>query len=937
MRSVKFIAKSFFLGFILLVTDSVYSEDCRQVWGLTDAEVAAKSTGKGIKNFFTFKWRDLDYDPKLLKYIQVYAVKNQGVNGYFNSQIEVCSYEGKDCRKLHSQDKCQWIQGDLNWGGIAAAAFIDWDGDKTTSNAEVAQGLGWEWADGVTDEEKKEFAHSPKICACSQKAACLSGFGEWITQVSRGKNIFHPGNMENVCDTCYQKKVKCAPIPLAPGPPPLCDQLECSPPQVRIVPVGNKDNDYFDPKVKVMIGALEEGKYLGFSGESSIDYKDGSRHYFKTYREEGKLCAQYYGTKGIEDKNLQFTHCFPAPSAPQPEIEKVVNNGRALRIKVKMSNEICNSGRLDNAHYSSDDGFCTFDIYDWKKTYSFKVVKPAMVEKDRNKQTYEVLERILENNSTFNTLREYGCVPGINAQCAKFGANKKCEAGNFGEPKIEIEYQKKDQRNNKMLCISGYQPEPEEFVIERNEKIIPLKLMKANYAKYVSIYLQESKHVYYLPLNDTDDLLDRKQEELDDIVFDKQGYISIPNDKNNEGRKVCIAKKDTEINEKRETYIGECEIVYKLVDSRYTEKCKKEDDGCICVGDNNCNRSTRFVNKNNGKLFYFKYEEVDCKDKNGKTQKCYEPQEVPVKVDRAEVFYADKLCTFDLDGLRNGIRDTIKKWLREKKRKVEDRNSKSYDLGGSNDYTDNLSQYEYVEIEAWGGGEAGHINGKAKSTEDRIGMPGDYIKAKLKVDPNYPYIKVEVTEGGGNQEDAESNKDGGPTMIKICSSNSESENGCKELITVRGGGQFHEYGGKKYTKTKIHRDLTQEETQIIKAADVESIRGKDRRVAYIENGKIKYEAVSKCNIGGKSNRRGAGGCIDKSARNYGKGAAGHAIITPIMKEIDMGKVENAIDKLLEDKGSKIDIEDNDMIKTIDPDIDETIRQAIEKELSCKAQ
>lgn len=63
--------------------------------------------------------------------------------------------------------------------------------------------------------------------------------------------------MEKVCDTCYQTAVKCAPVPLAPGPPPFCEQLAMSLPQVRIAPITDKDNDYFNPKVKVIIGDLK--------------------------------------------------------------------------------------------------------------------------------------------------------------------------------------------------------------------------------------------------------------------------------------------------------------------------------------------------------------------------------------------------------------------------------------------------------------------------------------------------------------------------------------------------------------------------------------------------------------------------------------------------------------------------------------------------------
>ncbi|QKX00850.1 hypothetical protein GOY14_00515 [Wolbachia endosymbiont of Dipetalonema caudispina] len=34
---------------------------------------------------------------------------------------------------------------------ISAAAFIDWEGDKTFIGAEIGEGLEWEWQEGVID------------------------------------------------------------------------------------------------------------------------------------------------------------------------------------------------------------------------------------------------------------------------------------------------------------------------------------------------------------------------------------------------------------------------------------------------------------------------------------------------------------------------------------------------------------------------------------------------------------------------------------------------------------------------------------------------------------------------------------------------------------------------------------------------------------------
>ncbi len=91
----------------------------------------------------------------------------------------------------------------------------------------------------MSDKEKKRLAKLPKICACR------SGFTKFWD--------FSIIDYSNLCDTCYQTKVRCAPVPLAPSPPPFCEQLTISPPKVKIVPITNEDNDYFEPKVKVIV------------------------------------------------------------------------------------------------------------------------------------------------------------------------------------------------------------------------------------------------------------------------------------------------------------------------------------------------------------------------------------------------------------------------------------------------------------------------------------------------------------------------------------------------------------------------------------------------------------------------------------------------------------------------------------------------------------
>ncbi|WP_341813508.1 hypothetical protein [Wolbachia endosymbiont (group B) of Germaria angustata] len=933
MKNVKL---NFLLIFSLIFCLSYqgYADCPHFVESNTDIEANASKVNKGFWNFFTGKWGSLDFDPHLLKEIKVTMVKDQGVGGYFDPKIKVCDYEGNDnCYILSSGTFCRQIYGTQSTGaGVSAAAFIDWEGDKTKAGGEIAQGLGWEWADGVTDEEKVKFANAPKICACSQKGACMNTFFGGLSRIFLGENIFRPGNMKNVCDTCYQTKVQCVPVPLAPSPPPFCEQLAMSPPQVRIVPIRNQDNDYFHPRVGVIIGGLKEREELpfprGFSNSENTriyprTIKD-TIHYFKTYRKKGQLCTEYYGTEREESKRkLQFpARCFSAP--PAPKIQEVSipkpNEGKGentLKVKMKISEYVC----THHAHGTHNNGVCTFYVNANSPTYighlPLKVVKPAIVEKTAGTGNIKsdidnIIEGILKNNSQFEVLEKYGYVPDIETECKEL-QNGKCKLDGSGYPKIEVKY--KENPKSKMLCLSGWQPEPEEFVLEKESKLISLKSMGARYNKYNTVYSKESNQLYYFPCNKTIEVLAKPQDALNEIIFNKKGYISIPAE--NKSRDNCMAKEDKEVDTKQNC--DKCKIVYELTDGKYEEKnCNHGDDCCLCF-DGVCSRSTQYVNKDN-KPFYLRVSQ----DGNGVVTKL----DNPVKANRTEVFFADKLCRFDLDGLKKRLREIIVTQLKHKKQIIEDRDQKLYELGDG--YTDDLSMYDYVEIEAWGGGEAGHIIGKARSTVSKQGRPGDYIKAKLKINPDYPYIKVKVTEGGGGQEDYKSNKDGGPTLIKMCKDPSEII--CKDLITVAGGFTYRTYGKIDYKETIIHEESLKLEEKVTRGDKLNS--EEDNKIAYIRNGEIGYENVKKCNKNYVNKKYGAGGCINKSTKSYSKGAPGYVKIKPIFDKLNKGrvkKIDDAIEKMIQNPDDITGIDDS-LINKLDQKIIDTIKEEIRKEL-----
>ncbi|WCR57614.1 hypothetical protein [Wolbachia endosymbiont of Ctenocephalides felis wCfeJ] len=821
-------------------------------------------------------WWEAIVGGKWVKEIKVKAIKDQGVNGYFNPKIEVCAYDGKSyCYELHSGTSCQKIYGTQSSGaGVSAAVFVDWEGTK--EGDKMKNGLNWEWAEGVTKEEQEKFANSPKVCACSQKIACADS----ATKLFAGASYVSI----NECDTCYQTTVKCAPVPLAPGPPPFCEQLAMSPPQVRIVPIRDQENDYFNPRIRVIIGNLTRDLYFQEASHTIEDGK-GTTYYFETYRKKDQLCAEYRGTEREESKRkLQFpARCFPAPSAPEIEIVKIVDEN-TLEVKIKMSEEVCRNYRYYN------NGLCTLDISINHSTsigpLSLKVVKPAIIKKTSIDQNDKVLEKILNHVPPFSILEQHGYAPSITAECKAFDEQGQCRLDNLGRPEIEAKY--KEKPKSKMLCISGWQPEPEESILKRESEIIPLKSMGTKYIEYNSVYSKESNQFHYLPSKDTEkaDPLQRTQKELDDMIFNKQGYVFFP-DKNRQEKGKCsyCVERDNEVKGAFESGTG-LKVVYKLTDVE------------------------QYLNKNNNSQFDLEYEEVDCRnekgetltDEEGKIRKCTKLKDQLIKANKTEVFYADKLCKLNLEDIAKKVSKVIKTRLTNKNL------SQSYTFSDDNHYTDDLSIYDDVEIEAWGGGEAGHIKNIAFSTANRPGMPGDYIKAKLKIDPNYPIISIEVKQGGGNREQSDSDKNGGSTTIKMCKSNKQD---CQPPITVAGGGTTD--------KTIIHNQgLKLEEEKIIESK-ILRLTG-DNQITYIENGEIKHEGVQCSNS--SSNKPGAGGCIDKNSGTYGKGAPGYVTIRPT--KVDDEELKRIINKM-DDKELKTII--NTLVEN--PDVND-ISNLIEK-------
>ncbi len=212
-------------------------------------------------------------------------------------------------------------------------------------------------------------------------------------------------------------------------------------------------------------------------------------------------------------------------------------------------------------------------------------------------------------------------------------------------------------------------------------------------------------------------------------------------------------------------------------------------------------------------------------------------------------------------------------------------------------------------------------------------MPGDYIKAELEIDPDYPIIEVKVSEGGGNQESRYTDKDGGPIFVRKCSVGKKE---CKNLITMGGGGIYKMYPhGNNYNDYRSYKSymetIIDDSVKLKKETKTTGLRvTEDNKITYIENGEIKYETIE-CSSGFRSSKPGAGGCIDKSKGIYGKGSAGQVKVTPIIKGFDKNIIKDTIKKRIGNRYDPGEVRDFSRSE-FDTSLTKMIEEELKKEL-----
>ncbi|MFP3026211.1 MAG: hypothetical protein ACEY3L_08205, partial [Wolbachia sp.] len=117
----------------------------------------------------------------------------------------------------------------------------------------------------------------------------------------------------------------------------------------------------------------------------------------------------------------------------------------------------------------------------------------------------------------------------------------------------------------------------------------------------------------------------------------------------------------------------------------------------------------------------------------------------------------------------------------------------------------------------------------------------------------------------------------------------------------------------------------------------------DNKITYIEDGQVKYTTVN-CESNLRSNKPGAGGCIDKNKEIhdensprymqkgiYGKGSPGYVKIRPIIKEFDKEEINDAIEKVTRDLYD-LEAMTDFSTKDLNVNIREKVEEEIKKEL-----
>ena len=562
----------------------------------------------------------------------------------------------------------------------------------------------------------------------------------------------------------------CYKLPLGPPPPPFCDNFK-SLPQIKIVPV--KNNNFFNPKIKVMVGtgnnkqcdntdiislnaSCTDGSLgtlynyksmiLGVradgtsKGYQTLSY-NGTGYIFEAKQDKDRICGLYYGDDN-STKNVISSACYDLPTISKPvivnppsRIDNLLNLNSSIFIEATVKDY--NNDKPFKLQYSTINGGVLH------KDTKLKLIRPEIDKEHLFK--YNALCYNSSGATKLGTINDDGIVCPTNYK-----------------DKVKLRY--KENSNGTVLCISEQEKGIDEYMVMREgNKIFKMKELGKAFIPHSYNSITANWDIDYrknpsnlLISNSTQDLLDKVQ-----LVG--AGIFTIYPDNypsyNAKYKKLEIISNAYSIPEKIRNKMN---LTTLSADEGMKRGLGISNNAYYVV-------KTNFIDAINNTSFFLTKEEEE------------KAQYLPLNP------YLRELCIHNFPTV--DYTDTTQ----------------------DNFFTPTSSHHscDFVSIEAWGGGASGYIF--SDSTDPLIsqhgksfsGAAGGYTKAMIKIDKNSSknVLKMQIGKGGN-----QSTQTGGSTIIYLCDS---SKNNCSILLKAHGGKAFRtaanelDLKGSSFDQTKV--------------------------------------------------------------------------------------------------------------------------------------
>ena len=253
----------------------------------------------------------------------------------------------------------------------------------------------------------------------------------------------------------------CYNLPLAPPPPPFCDQFE-APPKIGIVPV--KESSFANPQIKFVVNAVsvkqcDNGTIIAI-GASCADGSRGmelkshdkivkltnndvqdfaikygiQKYHFKAYQAKNKVCGEFLGNDDDLAGSLAgvpiYRSCYDIPGMKKP----LIGTYNDKRVKIT----IPETKREYTLVYGAD-------AMKVGGGYKFKLIKPKVDEERK----FALSIKCKDNSPATKSA----------------GGRMTCQDKSF--PTVAYV----EDKNSNVMCLLGWNPTPAEYVIIRNNRL----------------------------------------------------------------------------------------------------------------------------------------------------------------------------------------------------------------------------------------------------------------------------------------------------------------------------------------------------------------------------------------------------------------------------------------------------------------------------------